>query len=873
MADLPQFSVSDLTKLDVSSDEQPDSQPAVETFAHLRHTLTEALSDTAWGNRYIWEKNFTTPYLGPNEPQKSTYIWLGLIDKHYQDRSRASNALQIEFGLDTGSATGFLAQDVLWGILLGPWADDDVIKTAKKQLGKHSALLTQFLADNDEYVLLTKTSRLDQPSTKDIKSITAEIDTGFAITRDLDLTDLPGLNIHQAAIETLSELTHIYRLLAEITDAPSVTPLSSSSEDTDYSTKSGARNFGTDSLAAATTLDHEDIEDTVSRLKESGCSQREALEYVQRYLTEMLRGDGLFAVRGIGPNTGRALVDAGITTIADLQSVTPNELTEQSDLSLDQIQRFQNAAEKSNFSSLDPDDEQVATQLLSTSHTHTSTNTRIEAPSSKRGRSDTESNSKTESGTHGQNPSQQSSPRDKLQDALAPEELPVPAQEEYTVPGGGTVYPNYLSEYYEAFRSARTVLELVFQIPNVDINPDNRRDPRVQYFILLDACIGFGDISTPFTGYGPQHRDRLPFSIEDYRKVFGNAETVTDYQVINTKPFGEDTHEILREKTSVKSRQEFVRPCIPGTGIPLLELPGTFEELQDAIQRLATFPAYPPLPPESGKNAQPIPITDIYQMCVEGLSPDYQADLSPLTTVENQQPTGPVPAATPTSTAEAESTLLDYGRLSHLFKRINPPADSPTDRVLNVFALDWYRSNTPNFNGLQALAKHGEDDSVSTFRPRLQDLIHRRFLLDTWDYDYITVFPSHEAHSLNPQLVNLAQDSVVETKIIYTPLLERTETVERQRQKSKEERQQIAANPSRSLRTRAKLNDDTVILLDDICTTGSSLIAGSHLLRQAGADRVVCITLGLTPGGSQADVKEITDPEAPASTIIAGLES
>lgn len=872
VVDEPQFSATDLAKLNVPTDEVADSQSVFVTFERLRDTLIATLRDTAWGNRYIWKQNFTTPYIGPNDPHESTYVWLGLIDKHYRALSRASNVLQFEFGVDAGSTTGFLGQDVIWGILLGPWAADDVVDTVKNQLEKHSDLLAEFLAENDEYVLLTKISRLDQPSTKEIESITDELGNGLAITRDLALTELPELNIHQAASETLSELTHIYRLLAGISNAPSVTPRPSTSDNTSHPTTPGSNNIGIESLAAATTLDTEDIEGIVTHLKTAGCSQEEALAYIQRYLTEMLRGDGLFAVRGIGPSTGRALVEAGITTITELQAATSTDLAEKSSLSTEQIQRFQNAVQENSFSSLDPDDEQVANQLINTPSI-TPENAGPEAPSRTAEQADTTDNSSTDSSTNSQDPSPESaSPSNEPQAFLPPDELPVPTPEEYTVPGGGTVFPNYLSEYYEAFRSARKVLELVFQIPSIDIDPDDRRDPRVQYFILLDACIGFGDVATPFSGFGPQHQDRLPFSIRDYRKVFSNANMVTDYQVINTKPFGEDTHELLRKKANVKSTKEFVRPCIPGTDIPLLELPGSFEELQDAVQRLATFPAYPPLPSENGRNPRTIPITEIYQMCVEDLHPDYKTDLTPLTKAENRQPTGPVPAATPTSASEAKSTLLDYGRLSHLFKRITPPPDSPAEGVSNLFALNWYRSSSPHFNALQALAKHGEDDPVSTFRPRLQDLIHRRFLLDAWDYDYITVFPGHEAGSLNPQLVKLAQDAVVETDIIYTPLLERTETVERQREKSKKERQHIATNPSASLRARAQLDNDTVILIDDICTTGSSLIAGGHLLRQAGADRVVCITLGLTPGGPQANVKEITDPEATASTIIAGLD-
>jgi predicted flap endonuclease-1-like 5' DNA nuclease len=640
---------------------------------------------------------------------------------------------------------------------------------------------------------------------------------------------------------------------------------------------SASTEWDPDSLAKATTLDTEDINDSVNRLIDTGYSREEAIGYVRRYLREMLQEDGLFAVTGVGSSSGSSLVEAGVATIEELQSVTPQELSNRTDLSTEQIQRLKEAAQAGNFSSLEPDDEQVAKQLLDSPKDLPTQNTESKHSPDTRKRTDRDSgqseDSKVDSTTEFQNNSKEATSSDgnDQQEVLTPRELPVPDPEEYTVPGGGTIYPNYLSEYYESFRNARRVLELVFQMPGTDIDPEDRRDPRVQYFVLLDACIGFGDVSTPFTGYGPQHQNRLSFSITDYRKVFGDAETVTDYQVIDVNPFGEDTHELLREMASVKTTKEFVRPCVPGTNYPIPELPGSLAELQDALRQLATFPAYPPLPSENGIDNRTIPIADIYRTCFEDLDQEYRVDLTPLEATESQ-PTGPVPAATPTSSTEVESKLIDYGRLSHLFRRVTPPAGSPVTRVLNVFALDWYRPSSPTFDALQALAKHGKDDPMDSFRPRLQDLIHRRFLLDTWDYDYITVYPGHEAGSRSSQLVELAQDAVLETDIIYTPLLERTETVERQREKSEEERRQVAFHPSDSLRIRAKLNDDTVILFDDICTTGSSLLAGAHLLRQAGADRVVCITLGLTPGGPRTNVKEVTDPEAPASEIIAGVD-
>jgi predicted flap endonuclease-1-like 5' DNA nuclease len=877
MASLPQFSESNLEKLDVSANKEPNSEPVVETFDDLRAGLVTVLQDTEWGQRYIWEGEFQTPYIGPNRPNESAYVWLGLVDEYYTNLPRASNGLQMEFGVDAASTTGFLNQDVIWGILLGPWANEKIVDNVTESLQTHSSFIAQFLKERDEYVLLTKNHSLDTPNEAQIKNLSDDIGDGFAVTRKIKLMDLPDINVLQLATETISKLTPLYRLLAGIKNAPYVSSLSHSTESILQDAATSSSEWDIASLAQATTLDAEDIEDAVNRLVDANHSHEEAIGYVRRYLKQMLEGDGLFAVYGVGPSSGSTLVDAGITTIEELRAVTPQDLSNRADLSTEQVQRFQEAAQAGNFSSLEPGDEQVAKELVDSANDLPTQNTEIEHSPDTKKRTDRDADQPKDSTVDATRQVQDNSKeamapsKDNQQEVLTPSELPTPAPEEYTVPGNGTVYPNYLSEYYESFRNARKVLELVFKIPGTDINPENRRDPRVQYFVLLDACIGFGDVSTPFTGYGPQHQNRLSFSINDYRQVFGDAETVTEYQVIDVKPFKDDTHELLQETASVKATREFVRPCVPGTNYPIPELPGSFEELQDALLQLTTFPAYPPLPSENGIDKKTIPIADIYRTCFAELSKEYQVNLTPLE-AHKSQPTGPVPASTPTSSTEAESKLIDYGRLSHLYKRATPPAGSPVNRALNIFALDWYRPDSQSFNALQGLAKYGEDGHIDIFRQRLRDLIHRRFLLDSWEYDYITVYPGHEAGSRNSQLVELAQDAVLETDIIYTPLLERTETVKRQREKSEEERQQVAFHPSKSLRTRAKLHNDAVILFDDICTTGSSLLAGAHLLRQAGADRVVCITLGLTPGGPRTDVKEVTDSEASASEIIAGVE-
>jgi hypothetical protein len=393
--------------------------------------------------------------------------------------------------------------------------------------------------------------------------------------------------------------------------------------------------------------------------------------------------------------------------------------------------------------------------------------------------------------------------------------------------------------------------------------------------VLLDACLGYGRPDVWFTGYGPQHRDRTETTITTYRDEYGTGEWVTDYRAIDVEPHAEETRRWLDEVVGLTDVDAFVRPVSPDSGRPLPELVTTAEDLRGAIALLREFPAYPATPEGPDDRDRTVPVETLYRDLCSELDEEALVDLgslSPPGQATGEPITGPVAAATPTSRAEAESKLLDYGRLTHLFRWIDPPSGSPIRQRLPVFALEWYRQTTESFGDLQDLAKFGRDDPVGRFLPRLRDLVHRRFLSDRWDYDFITVFPGHGAGSLSPQLVELAMESVVETSILYSPLLERTETTTRQREQPANAREAVAHNPGETLRVRQSLDGKTVILLDDICTTGSSLLAGAHLLRDAGARRVVGLTLGFTPGGPISDVQEIDTPDAYASELIAGIE-
>lgn len=851
----PRFLRTELDKLDSGQNSSLDGTAIEKTLTEIKTALQSRLGGLEWFERFDWNNSFKTPYIGPENPGESSHVWLGLVDQKFDSLARASHSLQIEFGVDRSSRSAFYRR-VIWGLFLGPWAPEGVTETIARNIQDHSSVLAQFLTDHDEYILVTRSGRLDSPTRTEIEAIASELDGGIVLTRNLEHADLVEIDLLNAAYQTLHQLIPIYWLLSDINDPPPLTRPNESDLTTEEDNTRHVMQWDEESLSAASTLSTQDVNESVELLRSNEYEKYEALALVQQYVKSMLECDGLFAIKGVGPYTGGELVTAGITDISDLQAVDTTEVSQKTDLSESKLKQIRDAARDNDKTSLDPGDPKLASRLTDSEPAQLAGNDSNEPQDGFMEETDKGRESPTETAVD-------------LREVPSPEELSPPIQDPVTLADGTNVHPNYLTEYYESISSVQEVLEIVFQLEGTDIEPNNLSDPRVQYYLLIDACIEFGQVSNPFTGYGPQQNNRIDFTVDDYRKAFGDGETITDYQVINVERFSEQSREVIRQVPGV-SPDKFVRPCLPGTTIPLPELPGSFEDLETAMQFLSQLPAYPPLQFEIGMSEQTIPIDGIYREYFGDLDPESTVDLSSLSSGQAPPIEGEVVKATPKSDAEAASKLVDYGKLSHYFRRVNAPSDSPADRNLGVLALEQYRPRSSSFETLQGLAKHGDEDAVEHFRPRVQDLIHRRFLHDSWKYDYITIYPGHEAGSLDPLLVNLARDGVVETDIIYTPLLERTETVARQREKSKEERQEVAITPSDSLRVRSNLNGESILLFDDICTTGSSLIAGSHLLLEAGAKRVVGVTLGMTPGGMRDKITEITEPRAVVSEVIAG---
>ncbi|WP_143420998.1 ComF family protein [Halorubrum halodurans] len=187
-----------------------------------------------------------------------------------------------------------------------------------------------------------------------------------------------------------------------------------------------------------------------------------------------------------------------------------------------------------------------------------------------------------------------------------------------------------------------------------------------------------------------------------------------------------------------------------------------------------------------------------------------------------------------------------------------PPEYADLTRA-DVFAVGEYLvgRETGHSRKIVEFAKEDDESHCQYFVNQLQGFIDTRVKGDIHP-DYITVYPSSSG-GYHEQLVNLAEIVAKQREFEYKPLLYRSEP--RTSQKQLTDRKEKWANQVGSIETRADLNDDTVIILDDVCTTGASLTIGTNQLLTQGAKQVIATCLGLSSTYTESKRRKLWNPE------------
>lgn len=128
-------------------------------------------------------------------------------------------------------------------------------------------------------------------------------------------------------------------------------------------------------------------------------------------------------------------------------------------------------------------------------------------------------------------------------------------------------------------------------------------------------------------------------------------------------------------------------------------------------------------------------------------------------------------------------------------------------------------------------------DDVEYFYNRLSPLLKIGFP--------IAIVPTHNPAAPNWGLVNIVRRLSAQERIDATSCLVRIGNIDQQHKFTGTERRHIKRHlDSIEVRNESLITSKVVLLLDDIVTTGTSLMACKKLLLDAGASEVICLALG-----------------------------
>ncbi|MCD4761176.1 hypothetical protein K8R42_04740 [bacterium] len=89
----------------------------------------------------------------------------------------------------------------------------------------------------------------------------------------------------------------------------------------------------------------------------------------------------------------------------------------------------------------------------------------------------------------------------------------------------------------------------------------------------------------------------------------------------------------------------------------------------------------------------------------------------------------------------------------------------------------------------------------------------------------------------------LAKKLAGQLNLKYTPLLKRIRQTKTQAQLSKTERRKNVSRAFKTLGAARQMPGGTILLIDDITTTGSTLNQAARALKQAGYQKIICLVL------------------------------
>ncbi|MEM0143710.1 MAG: phosphoribosyltransferase family protein [Candidatus Parvarchaeum sp.] len=167
---------------------------------------------------------------------------------------------------------------------------------------------------------------------------------------------------------------------------------------------------------------------------------------------------------------------------------------------------------------------------------------------------------------------------------------------------------------------------------------------------------------------------------------------------------------------------------------------------------------------------------------------------------------------------------------------------------LPIFGLGHYKSEVDGGDSFSKrvlwVYKYGNDDDILYFSKRLYSMYKEWFEPDNFLFDIICVIPSHKKGEINKNLECLAKGLGEKIGVRYSPILFRNRDVlEQHNINNVEERLE---NVKASIDVTEDVKNKSVLVLDNLTTTGANIIVTHEALKNAEVKEVIFVCLGFS---------------------------
>lgn len=156
--------------------------------------------------------------------------------------------------------------------------------------------------------------------------------------------------------------------------------------------------------------------------------------------------------------------------------------------------------------------------------------------------------------------------------------------------------------------------------------------------------------------------------------------------------------------------------------------------------------------------------------------------------------------------------------------------------------------------------KFNNAPTVASYFARYMAAVVRQQYADEY-IDLVTCVPMHpndlRQRGYNQALLLARETGALLELPVYNNLLRKTEQNSVQHSLTRKERQSNVSGVYRFNSSSLPLNGRTVLLCDDVITTGSTLNECAAVLRSAGAGRVLCVTAAAVVSSAEQSLKRV----------------